>query len=243
MEPTRATRPHALAARGDAEVIDALRAGDEATFRALVDLHSPALLRVAMASVPSRAVAEEVVQETWIAVIRGLDGFERRSRPGSSAANLALKGGGRERRSVPFSALATGDDPDAPSVDPDRFLPADHARFPGHWALGPTRWPTPEQGLLAGETRAVIVSAIDALPEAQRTVIALRDVEGWPAEDVCEALGISPGNQRVLLDRARARARAAVERHYGAVERTEGEGAVTPRPLGGTTQQPMEPGP
>jgi RNA polymerase sigma-70 factor (ECF subfamily) len=199
-----------------------LRAGDEQAFAALVDLHSPAMLRVAMAYVPSRAVAEEVVQETWIAVMRGIDAFEGRSSLKTwifrILANVAMRGGARERRSVPFAALAAAENTGEPSVDPDRFLPAGHELFPGHWVLAPARWPTPEEGLLAGETRAVIEAAIAELPPAQRTVIALRDIEGWSSEDVCAALEISAGNQRILLHRARTRVRAAIEEYLGAVE-------------------------
>ncbi len=206
----------------DERLVASLCAGDERAFAALVDLHSPALIRVAMAYVPSRAVAEEMVQETWIAVIRGIDAFEGRSSLKTwifrILTNVAMRGGARERRSVPFAALAAAEDTGEPSVDPDRFLPAGHERWPGHWLISPTRWPTPEEGLLAGETRAVIVAAIDALPQAQRTVIALRDIEGWSSDEVCAALELSPGNQRILLHRARSRVRAAIEEHFGAVE-------------------------
>jgi RNA polymerase sigma-70 factor, ECF subfamily len=210
------------AAHDDSELVAGLRAGDERAIAALVDRHSAAMLRVAQAYVPSRAVAEEVVQETWIAVMRGIDGFEGRSSLKTwifrILTNAALRGGSRERRSVPFAALAAAEDTDAPPVDPERFLPADHHLFPGHWLIAPAPWPTPEEGLLSGETRAVIVAAIDELPKAQRTVIALRDVEGWSSDEVSEALDISPGNQRVLLHRARARVRAAIESYFGAVE-------------------------
>jgi RNA polymerase sigma-70 factor (ECF subfamily) len=227
---------------GDSDVIDALCRGDEAAFRSLVDLHSPALLGVAMSYVPSRAVAEEVVQETWLAVMRGIDRFEGRSSLKTwiftILTNIATRGGGRERRSVPFSALARDEDR-APSVDADRFLPADHDRYPDHWALGPTRWPTPEEGLLSGETRQVIVSAIEALPPAQRTVISLRDIEGWDADDVSAALEISQGNQRVLLHRARAKVRAELERYFGAVEPVLGDD-VTPGGPGATMPSNME---
>jgi RNA polymerase sigma-70 factor (ECF subfamily) len=224
------------------ELVERLRRRDEAAFCALVDTLSPALLRAAMAHVPSRAVAEEVVQETWMAVMRGIDGFEGRSSLKTwifrILTNLALKGGGRERRSIPFSALITTDDPGEPAVDPERFLGAEHERYPGHWALGPAPWPTPEEGLLAGETRAVIVRAIEALPHAQRVVITLRDIGGWNSDDVCGALDISGANQRVLLHRARAAVRAAVEAHLGAVEAivaaVGAEPAVTPPPSLGT---------
>ena len=214
--------PRPIPDHDDEQLVAALRAGDERAFAALVDRHSPALIRVALAYVPSRAVAEEVVQETWVAVVRGIDGFEGRSSLKTwifrILAHLAMRGGSRERRSVPFAALAAAEDTGEPTVDPDRFLPADHELFPGHWAIAPARWPTPEEGLLSGETRAVIAAAIGALPRAQRTVIALRDVEGWSAEEVCAALELSPGNQRILLHRARSRVRTAIEAYLGAVE-------------------------
>jgi RNA polymerase sigma-70 factor (ECF subfamily) len=206
----------------DDRLIAALRRGDANAFATLVDRHSGAMIRVAMAYVPTRAAAEEAVQETWIAVLRGIDGFEGRASLKTWVfrilTNVAMRAGARERRSVPFSALAEAEDTGEPSVDPDRFLPADHELFPGHWAIMPARWPTPEEGLLAGETRAVIAAAIAELPVAQRTVIGLRDIEGWSAEEVCEALEITPGNQRILLHRARSRVRNAIEAYYGAVE-------------------------
>jgi RNA polymerase sigma-70 factor (ECF subfamily) len=232
--------PRPIAEQDEGRLVAALLAGDEEAFAALVDHHSPALLRVAMAYVPSRAVAEEVVQETWIAVMRGIDGFEGRSSLKTwifrILTNMALRGGSRERRSVPFGALAAAEDMDEPSVDPDRFLPADHELFPGHWVLAPARWPTPEEGLLSGETRAVIVAAIDELPKAQRTVIALRDIEGWSSEEVCAALEISAGNQRILLHRARARVRAAVEAYFGTVEEIDYD-AVTAHLMGDTAKR------
>jgi RNA polymerase sigma-70 factor, ECF subfamily len=232
--------PRPIAEQDDQRLVAGLCAGDEETIAALVDLHSDALLRVAMAYVPSRAVAEEVVQETWIAVMRGIDRFEGRSSLKTwifrILTNTALRGGSRERRSVPFAALAAAEDTDAPSVDPDRFLPDDHELFPGHWLLAPARWPTPEEGLLSGETRAVIVAAIDELPKAQRTVLALRDIEGWSSEEVCEALEISAGNQRILLHRARTRVRAAIEDYFGAVEEIDYE-AVTAAFVRDTAQQ------
>jgi RNA polymerase sigma-70 factor (ECF subfamily) len=134
---------------------------------------------------------------------------------------------------VPFSALAAAEDTGEPTVDPDRFLPSDHARFAGHWVVMPARWPTPEEGLMSGETREVIAAAIAELPVAQRTVIALRDIEGWTSEEVGEALEISAGNQRVLLHRARSRVRNAIESYYGAVEVIDYD-AVTSEPTDDT---------
>ncbi len=200
------------------------------------------MIRVAMAYVPSRAAAEEVVQETWIAVIGGIESFEGRSSLKTwifrILTNQAMRAGQRERRSMPFSAFAEAevDATGGPSVDPDRFLPAEHDRWPGHWAVMPTAWPTPEEGLLAGETREVIAGAIAELPHAQRTVISLRDVEGWSSEEVCEALEITAGNQRILLHRARTKVRAAIEEYYGAVVDLTAEG-VTPEALGGTLER------
>ena len=233
----------APAASSDADLVAALRRGEEAAFAELIDRHSPAMVRVAQTYVPSRAVAEEVVQETWIAVMRGIDGFEGRSSLKTwifrILANVAMRRGERESRSVPFSALAAAEDTGEPSVDPDRFLPADHELFPGHWAVMPARWPTPEEGLLAGETRDVIARAIEELPKAQRTVIALRDVEGWSSEEVCEALEITAGNQRVLLHRARATVRTAIEEYFDAVEVIDYD-AVTAELMGDTAKKSSE---
>ena len=221
-------------------LVAALRRGDADAFTSLVDSHSPAMIRVALAYVPSRAAAEETVQETWIAVMRGIDAFEGRSSLKTwifrILTNVAMRGGARERRSLPFSALAEAENTGEPSIDPDRFLPADHALFPGHWAIMPTRWPTPVEGLLAGETREVIAVAIAKLPSAQRTVIALRDVEGWSSEEVREALEISAGNQRILLHRARSRVRNAIEDYYGAVEEIDYD-AVTAELMADTAEE------
>jgi RNA polymerase sigma-70 factor (ECF subfamily) len=228
---------------GDHELIVALRAGDADAFATLVDRHSSAMVRVAMAYVPSPAAAEDAVQETWIAVMRGVDRFEGRSSLKTwifrILTNVAMRVGARERRSVPFSALARAEDTGEPAVDPDRFLPADHPLFPGHWTLMPSPWPTPEEGLLAGEARTVIAGAIAELPPAQRTVIALRDLEGWSSDDVQAALEISAGNQRILLHRARSRVRNAIEAYYGAVEAID-YGGVTTDAAGDTAKKETE---
>jgi RNA polymerase sigma-70 factor (ECF subfamily) len=168
--------------------------------------------------VRDRAVAEEVVQETWIAVLRGIDRFEGRSSLKTwifrILMNTAKTRGQRESRSIPFSATASGDEP---AVDPDRFLGADH-QWAGGWMLGPSEWQTPEEELLQGETLEKILAAIEELPDQQRAVITLRDIEGFPADEVSAALGISDGNQRVLLHRARSKVRAAIESYLGAIE-------------------------
>ncbi len=224
----------------DQRLAAALCRGDADAFATVVDRYTRAMIRVAMAYVPSRAAAEEAVQETWIAVIRGIDGFEGRSSLKTwifrILTNVAMRSGARERRSMPFSALAAAESIGEPSVDPDRFLPPDHELFPGHWVIAPARWPLPEDGLLRGETREVIAAAIAELPAAQRTVIGLRDVEGWSAEEVCEALRISAGNQRILLHRARNRVRTAIERYFGAVEEIDYD-AVTTQLMGHTARR------
>jgi RNA polymerase sigma-70 factor, ECF subfamily len=202
----------------DAEVVRALRRGDESVFSDLVDAYSPSLMRTARMFVRDGAVAEEVVQETWLGVIRGINGFEERSSLKTwifqILMNTAKTRAKREARSIPFSAAGRANEP---SVDPDRFLGPDH-KHAGGWMMGPSEWQTPEEELVQGETREVILQAIDELPDAQRAVITLRDVEGCPPEEVCAALEISDGNQRVLLHRARSKVRGAIEAHLGAVE-------------------------
>ena len=193
-----------------------LRAGDEQAFEALVHEHYPTMLSVARGYVRSRAVAEEVVQEAWLGVLKGLDRFEGRSSLKTwimrIVANIAMTRGTREARSQPFSSFAVGDD--EPAVDADRFRDAGDG-FGGHWRAYPLDWGTlPDGALLGKETLGVVMRAIDGLPDAQRVVITMRDVAGCPAEEVCEALAVSEGNQRVLLHRARSRVRAALERHF-----------------------------
>jgi RNA polymerase sigma-70 factor (ECF subfamily) len=174
--------------------------------------YGAALLRLALLFVPTRAIAEEVVQETWLAVLTGLERFEERSSLKTwlfrILTNKAKTRGQREGRVVPFSSLAADGDEEAPSVDPDRFFGADH-HASGHWSAPPMG--VPEERLLAGEARARIAAAIEALPPSQRAVIKLRDVEGFSAEEACNVLGLSETNQRVLLHRARSKVRAALE--------------------------------
>jgi RNA polymerase sigma-70 factor, ECF subfamily len=203
----------------DAELLARLRRADEAAFLELVERYGPMMLRVALTYVRSRAVAEEVVQDTWIGVLNSLDRFEGRSSLRTwllrILTNRATTRGVREARCVPFSSLER-EGADEPSVDPERFQgPA--GRFPGGWAAFPCDWETvPEQRLLAQETLAQVESAIRTLPGRQQEVIVLRDVEGWSAEEVCDALDLSAVNQRVLLHRARSRVRGALERYLEA---------------------------
>ena len=199
----------------------ALRRGDEAAFARLVTLHHSSLRRVALSYVRSAAVADEVVQETWLAVLRGLDNFEERSSLKTwifrILTNTAKTRAERESRTVPLSALASGDaDEDESAVDPNRFFDQQHARWPGHWASPPARWDElPEEHLSGRETLDTLKAAIEQLPPQQRQVVVLRDVEGWEADDVCELLGLSEANQRVLLHRARSKVRQALEDQLG----------------------------
>jgi RNA polymerase sigma-70 factor (ECF subfamily) len=211
-----AERRTARAAAEEGELVARLRAGDERAFEALVDSYQGTMLAVARSYVKTRAVAEEVVQEAWLAVLNGLDRFEGRSSVKtwilSIVVNTAMTRGGREARSVPFLALAPAEG-EAPAVEPERFRPPG-AAFAGHWQRYPGDWSAlPEEGLLGRETLDVVRRAIAELPDAQRAVIAMRDIAGCSAEEVCAALEVSASNQRVLLHRARSHVRAALERH------------------------------
>jgi len=201
------------AAADEAELLARLRAGDEDAFEALVARHYGTMLAVAQTYVKGRATAEEVVQETWLAVIQGLDRFEGRASLKtwilSILVNKAKTRGVREARSVPFAALAGEDD--APAVAPERFRGADDA-FPGHWRAYPGNW-SADTVVGDRETIRAAMGAIAALPPVQQTVIRMRDVEGYSSEEVCAALDVSEANQRVLLHRARSRVRAVLEEH------------------------------
>jgi RNA polymerase sigma-70 factor (ECF subfamily) len=206
----------------DLELLARLRRGDEAAFTRLVErLHGP-MLRLAMVHVGNRAVAEEVVQDTWVGVLAQLDRFEGRSSLKTwvlrIVANQARTRAVGERRTLPFSSLDSLDEPGRPAVEPERFLPAGH-RWAGHWASPPRSWrDLPEERLLSAETRAEIERAVELLPPAQRAVITLRDVEGMTAAETCELLGLTEGNQRVLLHRARSRVRRDLERYLDETE-------------------------
>jgi RNA polymerase sigma-70 factor (ECF subfamily) len=198
----------------DAELVDRLRLGDEDAFLELVRKYGPVMHRLALSYVRSPSVAEEVVQDAWIGALRSLERFQGRSSLRTwllrILANRARTRGAREARCLPFSALACDEEP---AVDPDRFQGAD-GRYPGGWAAFPTTWDcVPEERLLARETLELVDAAIKRLPARQQEVIVLRDVEGWSPEEVCDALELSAGNQRVLLHRARSRVRESLE-HY-----------------------------
>jgi RNA polymerase sigma-70 factor (ECF subfamily) len=210
----------------DAELLERLRDGDEDAFRTLVEEHGPFLMRLVMMHVPSRAIAEEVVGDTWLAVLDGLDRFEGRSMLRTWLASIALNKartrGTREGRILPFALLRRRyEEGGGPALDPDRFQGRRGER-PGWWASPPVAWEDPQSQLEADETREVLLKAIRDLPPRQREVITLRDISGWDAEEVRNALDLSETNQRVLLHRARSKVRAALEEHL----RPEPEGAT-----------------
>src|SRR5436309_11696828 len=183
-------------ARGDDAVIEALRAGDEAAFVELVRAHHAVLLRLAMTWVSTRAVAEEVVQETWLGVLNGLDRFEGRSSLKTwifrILSNTAKKRAVREGRSIPVSSFVEpGDERGEPTVERWRFS-APESRYPGGWTVPPRSWDRiPEEQLLSAETLAHVRRAIDALPPVQRQVIIMRDVDGFSSAEVCNVLELS----------------------------------------------------
>jgi RNA polymerase sigma-70 factor (ECF subfamily) len=202
----------------DTVLVPALRRRDEGAFAWLLDRYSGSLRRVARAHVATDAVAEEVVQETWLAVINGIDRFEQRSSVKTwihrITMNIARTKGVREHRTMPFSSLVAEAEDVEPAVDPGRFVTAPGARA-GSWAAPPVAWDEePEARLFAGETVAVVRAAVEALPPGQQLVVTMRDLYGWSAEEVCNALDLSETNQRVLLHRGRAKVRRALERHF-----------------------------
>jgi RNA polymerase sigma-70 factor (ECF subfamily) len=216
MQP-ESTLARPAVAISDEQTLAGLRAGDERTFRDLFARSYPMMKRVARSYVASDAVAEEIVQETWMAIMTGIDRFEGRSRLGtwmfSILTNQAKNHSARERRAVPLSCAA-GSDIEEPAVDPDRFQKDDDA-WPGHWATPPRPWQKPERRLLSLEARDHLKTALAQLPDRQRLIVGLRDVEGRSAEEVCDLLGLSQENQRVLLHRGRSRLRAVLEEYLG----------------------------
>jgi RNA polymerase sigma-70 factor (ECF subfamily) len=204
------------ASQEDRRLVELLRAGDEDAFMKLVERYQGPMLRIARMYVSSRAVAEEVVQDAWLGVLRGLDAFEGRSSLRTwifrILVNTAKTRGQRESRSVPFSSVWSPDAEAESAVSADRFLADDHEQWPRHWASEPASWETvPEARLLSKETLAKVADVIEMLPPNQREVIRLRDVLGWTSQEVCNALDLSETNQRVLLHRARSKVRRALE--------------------------------
>ena len=203
----------------ETDLIDRLRGGDEAAFVCLVNTYGASLRRLALAFVSSDEVAEEVVQETWLAVLTGIARFEGRSSVKTwifkILANRAKTRALREKRTINFSELENPLERDEPAVDPARFLPASHPTWPGHWASPLDSWSASAEDAVVGrEMMGVLQHGLDRLPPAQRVVVALRDVQGWPAAEVCDVLGLSEANQRVLLHRGRSRLRGVLENYF-----------------------------
>jgi RNA polymerase sigma-70 factor (ECF subfamily) len=202
----------------DGALLERLRAGSEEAFGELVDGFGPAMLRVAGLYVRDRSLAQEIVQDAWVNVLRGLDRFEGRSSLRTwifvILGNCARRRAQREQRTIPFA------DPHEPSfdasVDADQFFPATHPRWPGAWSTVVEDWRTlPQDNLASTEATAAFRAAIGDLPARYAVVITLRDIEDWSADEVTTLLDISPENQRVLLHRARARVRAALVEYFG----------------------------
>jgi len=195
------------------DLVASLRAGDEQAFATLVDAWSGWMLRLAREFVATQGAAEDVVQETWIAVLKGLEKFRGdaslRTWVYRILVNQGKRRGVRDRRTVPFASLGAEDT--GPTVDPSRFQGPD-GEFPRHWREDPEEWP--EQVTLTREVRGVVVEALADLPQRQRIVVALRDLDGHSAEEVCALLGVTLGNQRVLLHRGRAVVRAHLEHYF-----------------------------
>ena len=198
----------------DDVLVAGLRARDEETFACLLNGWSGSMLRLARSFVSTAASAEEVLQDTWLAVFQGIGRFEGRSSLQTWVyrilVNIARKRGSLEQRTVPWASLAQGHEP---TVDPGRFRGADD-RYPGGWLAFPERWPTTESEVLAHEVRATVAAAIEGLPIRQQAVLTLRDIDGQKAADVCALLDISMANQRVLLHRARSVVRGHLEKYF-----------------------------
>lgn len=219
---TETARPLPETADGEAELLAAVRRGEEAAFSTLVRRHHASMVRVARMYVASAAAAEEVAQEAWLGVLQGIAAFQGRSSLKgwifSIVSNCARTRGARDRRMVPLSALSE-EDGEGPSVEPDRFLDEGHPRWAGHWSQPPEPWRA--DAVESRETMAAVTAAIEELPPMQRAVMTMRDVEGLDSDEACRILAISEANQRVLLHRARSKVRRALERYLH-------EGEVTP---------------
>jgi RNA polymerase sigma-70 factor (ECF subfamily) len=205
----------------DDVLVAGLRAGDEEMFACVLNGWSGSMLRLARSFVSTAASAEEVVQDTWLAVVQGIERFEGRSSLQTWVyrilVNIARKRGAREQRTVPWTSLTSYD---GPTVDPSRFRGVDD-QYPGGWLTFPERWPSTEREVLAHEVRATVAAAIESLPVRQQVVLTLRDIDGQSADDVCALLDISMANQRVLLHRARAAVRGRLERYFASTAGVE----------------------
>jgi RNA polymerase sigma-70 factor (ECF subfamily) len=202
----------------ETSLVNALRDGDEGAFAALVDRYHGPLKRLAQSMGATESVAEEIVQETWLGALQGIDRFEERSSIKTwlftILKNKARTRAVREKRSVPFSALgpATADDEGGPVVDAARFQGEDGC-WPGHWATPPRPWQEPHRRLASMEARARLREAMSSLPPRQQAVVALRDVEGLTSDEVCDLLELTEANQRVLLHRGRSAIRNELEEY------------------------------
>jgi RNA polymerase sigma-70 factor (ECF subfamily) len=196
----------------DARLVAALQSRDEEAFRQLVERWTPVMKRVARAHVSTDASADEVVQDAWLGVVAGIEGFEGRSSLRTWTfrilTNIAKSRGVREKRAVPWSSLGP-----EPTVDPDRFE-GPGGQDPGHWKVFPVSWPSPEESAIAADTQGQVRTLIASLPDRQRLVICLRDVHGFSSDEVCTLLEVTPANQRVLLHRARSAVRTGLEMLY-----------------------------
>ncbi len=216
-------QPHRRSVNSDTEgtelaLVKALRNGDEAAFSSLIERYHTRLLRLARAYVPSEAVAEEVVQETWLGVLEGIHRFEGRSALKTwifqILTNRAKTRGKRENRYVSFSEVTFPSDQEEDiAMEPERFHTSGH--LTGHWVIPPTTWDenTPERLLLSREGMAQLEKAIRTLPPNQRQVMILRDIEDIDSEEICNFLNITQTNQRVLLHRARSKVRWALNNY------------------------------
>jgi len=215
-DPAGSVEPSAeVPATEDAVLLERLKAGDEDAFRFLVERWAGPMMALALTQTRMRALAEEAVQDTWLAVLQGIDRFEGRSslktwvfRILVYTARAKLE---RERRVPPLTDVLGSRD-DGRTVPAERFLSPAHPKWPGHWSEPPRAWaPVPDDAALDAELGRQMNAAMQALPERQRAVLTLRDVEGWTAEEVCTVLGLEAGNQRVLLHRARSAVRARLD--------------------------------
>jgi RNA polymerase sigma-70 factor, ECF subfamily len=218
MEPEiKVVRNRSMVTYEELELVEALRKGEETAFSTLIERYHGRLLRLAQTFVSTQAVAEEVVQDTWMAVLEGIHRFEGRSSLKTwifqILKNLAKTKGKREHRYMSFSDVGRSSDQEKDGGIEERFHTSGH--LTGHWAIPPITWDenTPERLLVSKQSLVQIEQAIQALPSNQRQVIILRDIEGVDSEEVCQILNITPTNQRVLLHRARLKVRAVLNQY------------------------------